>query len=45
MANASVRSSKAAEEARNILPELLDAAEGGLRTIITRQGRPRSVGR
>jgi prevent-host-death family protein len=33
-------SSKGAEEARNQLPELLDAAEKGRSTIITRHGRP-----
>jgi prevent-host-death family protein len=31
---------KGAEEARNRLPELLDAAEHGETTIITRHGRP-----
>ena len=31
---------KGAEEARNQLPELLDAAEKGQSTIITRHGRP-----
>jgi prevent-host-death family protein len=31
---------KGAEEARNQLPELLDAAERGHPTIITRHGRP-----
>ncbi|HVE71018.1 MAG TPA: type II toxin-antitoxin system prevent-host-death family antitoxin [Thermoanaerobaculia bacterium] len=31
---------KGAEEARNQLPDLLDAAERGLSTIITRRGRP-----
>ena len=31
---------KGAEEARNELPELLDAAEKGQSTIITRYGRP-----
>jgi prevent-host-death family protein len=31
---------KGAEEARNQLPELLDAAENGQSTIITRHGRP-----
>jgi prevent-host-death family protein len=31
---------KGAEEARNRLPELLDAAENGESTIITRRGRP-----
>ena len=31
---------KGAEEARNQLPELLDAAEKGRSTIITRHGRP-----
>jgi prevent-host-death family protein len=31
---------KGAEEARNRLPELLDAAEEGRSTIITRRGRP-----
>lgn len=31
---------KGAEEARNHLPDLLDAAEKGQPTIITRHGRP-----
>ena len=31
---------KGAEEARNRLPDLLDAAENGRSTIITRHGRP-----
>jgi prevent-host-death family protein len=31
---------KRAEEARNQLPDLLDAAESGQVTIITRHGRP-----
>lgn len=31
---------KGAEEARNQLPDLLDAAEKGEPTIITRHGRP-----
>jgi len=31
---------KGAEEARNQLPDLLDAAENGHSTIITRRGRP-----
>jgi prevent-host-death family protein len=31
---------KGAEEARNQLPDLLDAAEKGRSTIITRRGRP-----
>jgi prevent-host-death family protein len=31
---------KGAEEARNQLPDLLDAAEEGRSTIITRHGRP-----
>ena len=31
---------KGAEEARNQLPELLEAAEHGRSTIITRHGRP-----
>ena len=31
---------KGAEEARNHLPDLLDAAEQGRSTIITRHGRP-----
>ena len=31
---------KGAEEARNQLPELLDAAENGRSTIITKHGRP-----
>jgi len=33
-------SRKGAEEARSRLPELLDAAERGQATIITRHGRP-----
>ena len=33
-------SRKGAEEARNQLPDLLDAAENGRSTIITRHGRP-----
>ena len=32
--------SKRAEEARKQLPDLLDAAENGQSTIITRHGRP-----
>jgi prevent-host-death family protein len=31
---------KGAEEARNQLPDLLEAAENGRSTIITRHGRP-----
>jgi len=31
---------KGAEEARNQMPALLDAAEKGVSTIITRHGRP-----
>jgi prevent-host-death family protein len=31
---------KGAEEARNQLPDLLEAAEAGKSTIITRHGRP-----
>ena len=31
---------KGAEEARNQLPHLIDAAEAGQSTIITRHGRP-----
>lgn len=31
---------KRAEEARNQLPDLLDAAEKGRSTVITRHGRP-----
>jgi prevent-host-death family protein len=31
---------KRAEEARNRLPDLLDAAEKGRSTVITRHGRP-----
>ncbi len=31
---------KGAEEARNQLPRLLDAAEGGQSTVITKHGRP-----
>lgn len=34
---------KGAEEARKQLPELLDAAERGAATIITRHGRPIAV--
>ncbi|HEY1433336.1 MAG TPA: type II toxin-antitoxin system Phd/YefM family antitoxin [Stellaceae bacterium] len=34
---------KGAEEARNRLPELLEAAEKGRSTIITRHGRPVAV--
>lgn len=34
---------KGAEEARHQLPDLLDAAEGGKSTIITRHGRPVAV--
>ena len=34
---------KGAEEARNRLPDLLDAAENGTATIITRRGRPVAV--
>jgi prevent-host-death family protein len=34
---------KGAEEARNQLPDLLDAAEAGEATIITRHGRPVAV--
>jgi len=34
---------KGAEEARNRLPELLEAAEKGRCTIITRHGRPVAV--
>ena len=34
---------KGAEEARNRLPQLLDAAEKGRSTIITRRGRPVAV--
>lgn len=33
-------SRKGAEEARNQLPDLLDAAEKGRSTIITKHGRP-----
>lgn len=36
-------SRKGAEEARNELPALLDAAENGRSTIITRRGRPVAV--
>jgi prevent-host-death family protein len=36
----SVTRRKGAEEARNQLPDLLDAAEKGQSTIITRHGRP-----
>lgn len=32
--------SRGAEEARNQLPDLLDAAEKGHSTVITRHGRP-----
>lgn len=35
-----VRRRSGAEEARNRLPELLEAAEKGHTTIITRHGRP-----
>ena len=31
---------KGAEEARNQLPRLLEAAEGGQSTVITKRGRP-----
>ncbi len=31
---------KGAEEARNQLPDLLEAAENGRSTVITRRGRP-----
>lgn len=34
---------KSAEEARNQLPDLLEAAERGKSTIITRHGRPVAV--
>jgi prevent-host-death family protein len=34
---------KGAEEARNRLPELLEAAEKGRSTVITRHGRPVAV--
>lgn len=34
---------KGAEEARNQLPDLLDAAQQGQSTIITRRGRPVAV--
>lgn len=34
---------KGAEEARNRLPELLEAAEKGRSTIITKRGRPVAV--
>jgi prevent-host-death family protein len=34
---------KGAEEARNRLPELLEAAENGCSTVITRHGRPVAV--
>jgi prevent-host-death family protein len=34
---------KGAEEARNQLPELLQAAEKGQATVITRHGRPFAV--
>ena len=34
---------KGAEEARNRLPELLEAAENGRATIITKRGRPVAV--
>ena len=36
-------SRKGAEEARSQLPELLDAAERGRSTVITRYGRPVAV--
>jgi prevent-host-death family protein len=35
--------SKGAEEARNRLPELLDEAEKGRSTVITKHGRPVAV--
>ena len=38
--NMSALPRKGAEEARNQLPDLLDAAEKGKSTIITRHGRP-----
>jgi prevent-host-death family protein len=38
MASTTLR--KGAEDARNHLPDLLDAAEKGRSTIITRHGRP-----
>lgn len=34
---------KGAEEARNQLPDLLDAAENGEATVITRHGRPVAI--
>lgn len=34
---------KGAEEARNQLPDLLDAAEKGRATVITRHGKPVAV--
>jgi prevent-host-death family protein len=34
---------KGAEEARNQLPNLLEAAEGGWSTVITKRGRPVAV--
>lgn len=34
------KNSKGAEEARSQLPELLDAAERGRATVITRHGKP-----
>lgn len=37
---AKLPATKGAEEARSTLPELLDAAEKGHPTIITRHGRP-----
>jgi prevent-host-death family protein len=39
MAKAKAVLRKGAEEARNRLPELLDAAENGRSTVITRHGR------
>jgi len=39
----STDSRKGAAEARNELPALLDAAENGRSTIITRRGRPVAV--
>jgi prevent-host-death family protein len=40
MAKAKIPRRKGAEEARSRLPELLDAAENGQATVITRHGRP-----
>lgn len=36
-------SARGAEDARNHLPELLDAAERGQSTVITKRGRPVAI--